>query len=231
MGENPVTTVPESKTAIVPKTLASVKIMQIDANNSPEGRMLIYTDRTSEGTDTIRIFIPVMPAVVKNEATERKDNPVAATPVNDAKFLDIELQNPNTTKTDTTAKVLMNAVPEEKAVVVTTVAAAGSKPTVNFNSDCKVNAREDDFLKLRKRMAAETTDDRMISVAKKFFAAQCWYTDQIRNLSVLFLSDSGKYVFFEAAYAHIYDTQNFQALQSQLNDEYYVKKFKALLHH
>ncbi|MEO6453189.1 MAG: hypothetical protein ABIN97_03910, partial [Ginsengibacter sp.] len=45
-----------------------------------------------------------------------------------------------------------------------------------INSNCKQQATEDDFLKLRKRMAAENNDDDMINVAKKIFRTKCFAT-------------------------------------------------------
>src|SRR5690606_32020584 len=51
------------------------------------------------------------------------------------------------------------------------------------NSDCKNFAKDADFLRVRKKMAAETNNDAMIQVAKKEFRIACFSTEQIRNLS------------------------------------------------
>ena len=97
------------------------------------------------------------------------------------------------------------------------------------NSDCKQMATEEDFLKSRKKMTAEDTDDEMVTVAKKLFKQKCYSTEQIKNLSVLFLKDEGKYKLFDAAYPYVYDTQNFKILETQLTDQYYISRFKAMI--
>ena len=71
----------------------------------------------------------------------------------------------------------------------------------------------------------------MISVARKAFKSNCFSTEQIKNLSVLFLKEDGRYRFFDAAYPFVYDSQNFSSLQSQLTDEYLINRFKAMIRH
>ncbi len=100
-----------------------------------------------------------------------------------------------------------------------------------INSDCKSTASDDDFLKLRKKMAAENNEDDMIRVAKKTFKTKCFSTEQVKNLSALFLKDDGKYSFLETAYPFVSDSDIFQSLESQLSDSYYINRFKAMIHH
>jgi hypothetical protein len=97
------------------------------------------------------------------------------------------------------------------------------------NSDCKAFASSEDFLRLRKKMAAESNGENMIKVAKKYFKTKCFSTDQIKDLSYLFLTDEGRYKFFDAAYAHTSDSDQYQVLESQLTDEYYLNRFKAMI--
>ena len=78
-------------------------------------------------------------------------------------------------------------------------------------------------------MAAETNDDGMVDEAKKYFKTKCFAVSQIKNLSALFLNDNGKYKFFDAAYAHVSDPDNFSSLVAELKDEYYINRFKAML--
>jgi hypothetical protein len=106
---------------------------------------------------------------------------------------------------------------------------ATSKPVILQNSDCKVFATEEDFLKIRKKMAAENNDDDMIATARKTFKSKCFTTQQLKNLSVLFLNDDGKYKFFDAAYPFVSDVSNFSSLQTVLTEEYYVNRFKSML--
>jgi len=100
--------------------------------------------------------------------------------------------------------------------------------TVKANN-CKEVATEDDFFKLRKKMAGENNDNSMIAEASKVFKTKCFSTSQIKNLSTLFLTDEHKYKFFDAAYLYVNDVENFASLQSELKDDYYINRFKAML--
>ena len=90
-------------------------------------------------------------------------------------------------------------------------------------------ATESDFFKLRKKMAATNNDGEMIGEAKKYFKVKCFSTEQIKNLGNLFLTDAGKYEFYDASYLSVSDIENFSILEIQLNDEYYITRFKAML--
>ena len=79
-------------------------------------------------------------------------------------------------------------------------------------------------------MAAENNEDDMIKAAKKVFKSKCFTTKDIKNLSTLFLNDEGKYNFFDAAYTYISDSDIFYTLENQLTNEYYLKRFKAMIH-
>lgn len=94
---------------------------------------------------------------------------------------------------------------------------------------CVSQANDDDFFKLRRDMAAEKEEDEMIAQAKKYFKSKCFRSEQIKYLSNLFLTDSGKYHFFDVAYFHVSDQDKFTNLQSELKDTYYVNRFKTLV--
>jgi hypothetical protein len=97
------------------------------------------------------------------------------------------------------------------------------------NSDCKDFATDNDFLKLRGKMAEESENDKMIRLAKKYFQKKCYSTAQIKNLSYIFLTNEGKYDFFEAAYPFVSDSGQYPALETQFTDSYYLTRFKALV--
>ena len=216
------------------------KIQKINSINDVDGKSLSYIDNT----DTINIFIPLeAKSVVTKPSVIKKEDEEKAT-LKETKFLDIDMQNPIAKTVEKKAetnpnlekllegKVVLRSIEKPTAEIVkqTEKSAATNKPVVNFNSDCKANADETEFLKIRKKMAAASSDDGMVSAAAKFFKSTCFSVDQIKNLSLLFLNDGGKYKFFDAAYPRISDTQNFASLQSQLTDAYYVTRFKAMLH-
>lgn len=99
----------------------------------------------------------------------------------------------------------------------------------SINSDCKEFATTEDFFKLRKRMAAVMDMDDMLRVAKKYFKEKCYSTAQIKDLSYLFLTEEGKYKFFDEAYAFTSDSDQYPTLQSQFKDPYYLNRFKAMI--
>ncbi len=101
--------------------------------------------------------------------------------------------------------------------------------SANKNANCPVAASESDFFQLRKIMAAAESDDDMINEAKKYSKKVCFAVAQVGNLSSLFLTDEGKYKFFDATYKYTLDAENFSSLQSQLKEEYYINRFKAML--
>lgn len=213
------------------------------------GRSMTYIDTYNNYTDTIRVYIPYKtidpiekPAVVTliepAAKVETKKQPVVETEIKgdskeDKKFINMDLPNPNTT-TDSGNTATVKEKKEEIVITkkeeVKPVSQDNATITM-INSDCKSIAGEDDFLKLRKKMAAQKSDDNMIVVAKKAFVAKCYTTEQIGNLSSLFLNDEGRYNFFDASYPHVNDTRNYSSLITKLTDEYYINRFKAMLRH
>jgi len=249
--EMPVTkkVVPEDKQVVFKEDKPAAPVMtpalKLSSTLDNNGRSMLYIDTYENKTDTIRIFIPYDDAVGKAPKTDdgkatakntkdqsasvKKEDPIPAKEIKDQprekekKLIDIELPNPNSKPDSLTTKP-----PVDKQQVEVT---AGSTPALMINSDCKANASDDDFLKLRKKMAAQKTDENMIVMAKKGFVSKCYTTEQISNLSSLFLKDEGRYNFFDAAYPHVSDTQNFGILMSKLSDEYYINRFKAMIRH
>lgn len=179
------------------------------------GRSMVYVDSANGATDTIRVFIPY-PEIVAAD-------PVMLTPKTDtlpAKPIVIEA------KKDT---VLSEPTPVIKEEVKPVNTPPPAQKISMINSDCREFASDKDFLKLRKKMAAQKSEENMVIIAQKDFGKQCYTTEQVTNLCVLFLTDKGRYDFFDAAYPHVSDTGNFPKLISKLSDEYYINRFKAMI--
>jgi len=178
-------------------------------SSTSEGLRVTFFDINPGGqTDTIKLFIP-------NE----KQKIVAPEKTNDdIRFLDIistdTLKMKPKSNTDLDVGQLSKEVPEK---------------SYQKTNDCLHEAGDDDFFKLRKKMASESTDDNMINEAKKAFKSKCYTTEQIKNLSTLFLTDEGKYKFFDLAYSNVLDLLNFKSLQSELTNEYFLNRFKAMV--
>ena len=238
---------PEKKPVVIKeipyKRSEVTKIIQSTVTNGVE---IVYMDKLPEMTDTITIVIDQPKAsIVKTEQKQKENKP-------GKKFLDISTDSVNTsndqlpekkeekpeeTKEDKkrvdsstdTAKVKMDQFPEKKDESKNDL-----KNLWPFNKNktakkqCDV-ADNNDFLKLRRKMAARTNDDGMIEEARKYFKSKCFTTDQIKNLSSMFLSTAGKYHFFEAAHEYVVDKESFSSLQTELKDEYYSNRFKAMV--
>ncbi|TMI61242.1 MAG: DUF4476 domain-containing protein [Bacteroidetes bacterium] len=194
------------KTQVVPQGYKKSEVLRKSESSTTEGFGVTYIDEHSDGArDTIKILIPPPKVEMQTEKTEGKE---------EKKFLDIST----------------DANKQESSVVVTEPKAANPATVVAIKKNsCPSLANENDFFKLRKTMAGEADDAGMLSEAAKVFKKKCFTTEQIKNLSTLFLKDDGKYKFFDAAYLYVSDLENFPALQNELKDEYYLNRFKAML--
>ena len=199
--EQPVIKTGDTKQVVEEKYKKSI-VTRRSESSTTEGFGLVFIDDNQNGNkDTIHILIPTI---------KQMKNAVKQEPKEEKKFLDII--------SDSTKN-------ENKSTANNTFT---DQPLPRSNN-CKQTAGESDFLKLRKNMAAKTNDDDMVDEAKKYFKTKCFTTTQLKNISTLFLTDSGKYKFFDAAYPYVSDIDNFSSLQSELKDDYYVNRFKAML--
>lgn len=181
-------------------------------SSTSEGLGLSFIDEYSDGKkDTISIVIPNPKKVVKDNSKQ------------DKKFLDI------TADTKDVTPVVKTPVQEQKEEVKEIVKEMPKQEVKKTVGACSGVASENDFLKLRRKMAAESNDDDMVNEAAKYFKTKCFTVAQVKNLSTLFLNDSGKYKFFDASYSHVSDPDNFASLQPELKDEYYINRFKAMM--
>lgn len=187
----------------------------------------LYIDYSGKTPDTIQVLLAagIVQAPEQNEVI----SPVAEEPV---RPVSDNLNNNKEQANDAEPKFLDIQVPANAGESTKRDDAAqhNKQPGLQMiNSDCKKLADDEDFLQIRKKIAAERTDERMVAAAAKSFRQKCFSTAQVKNLSVLFLSDEGKYKFFDAAYPHVHDTANFPALEAELTDTYFISRFKAMI--
>ncbi len=207
-----------------------------------DGRSMVYVDRDGEKTDTVRIFIPYKaenadsgkPAIKPGKDPEKSE--LAEKAVEKKEEVPVIKSNAEVTgKKDSLLSSASNEITDKPSVTgdnkppVLNEAPKVQKQVTMINSDCRSIATEDDFLKLRKKMAAQKSEENMVVIAKKAFVQKCFTTEQVRNLSALFLKDEGCYNFFDAAYPHVNDTHNYPALINRLTDTYYINRFKAMI--
>lgn len=121
---------------------------------------------------------------------------------------------------------------EGKKFLDITESSVEDKPAIAANinkANCSSSASENDFLKIRKKMAGQKTEEAMINEAKRAFSAKCFNTVQIKNLGNLFLNEASKFQFYEAAYPYSIDRDNFAVLQAELKENYFIHRFRNLV--
>jgi hypothetical protein len=218
------------------KPPAEVRILPavalVGETQSDSGKHLVYKD----DKDRISIFIPAeqtaqkqtladdVPDGKKENSTKpvvpKADIPVviSATAMKDT----MQKNEPLVTKaaSDSVQKQKLNQGNE---------ADTQQKKLVIVNSDCKAIAWDNDVDKLRIKMLAEKDVDNKINAARKIFKTKCFSSNQIKGLTELFVTDQDKYKFLDAAYPFVVDTENFKQLSFLLTDDYYVKRFRAMV--
>jgi hypothetical protein len=205
-------------------------VQRIRRFDSREGSDLVFEVVENNGArDTIRLFIAADSSVtntaapeVKQEITEPKKDTILTTPLPQSELKILPEVKKEEVKQDTPVTKREEPKSEIKTEPVT-------KTPVIPNSNCKEEATEDDFLKLRKRMAAQNKEEAMVNEAKKVFKTKCFSTSQLRNLAVLFLTDEWRYRFYDVALPFVSDFSSFKSLGDTITDDYYKKRFQALL--
>jgi len=205
------------------KTAGVKKVSEV---TNEEGGHLAFVEANGKSADTIQVVIPSVPAEASpaakapstaesgssngkmNSSTpEGMGSPAAQADKNDLKFLDMG---------STAGKDSSKVLPVEPSKIME-------------NSNCTNIATDDDYAKLRKKMAVETSDEKMIGEARKYYKNKCFTTEQIKRLSTLFLSDEGRFNFFNASLASVADATQYHTLQTEFIDPAFVTRFKNLL--
>ncbi len=224
----PQTTTPSNVDAA--SVLASTDLNNLNANTSStntkgiikasqtttdEGTNVMFidfdNDKDNDKNDTINIFIPAISEVSSNlvsQTTQSTDTQNNVSNVSNVSNNDIN--NPFYKSSQPAATVVNN--------------------NVLIKVDCLKMATDADLEKARKKMIKETGANEMVLDAKKILSGKCVTTAQVKTMGNLFLSDDARYNFYEAMYNFTYDYGNYPSLENQLIDEYYKKRFRALLH-
>jgi hypothetical protein len=129
---------------------------------------------------------------------------------------------------------IKDTVKETIDVQVSTESNVVDTPAVNTEiitnaAKCDKIAGEKDFLQLRKKMASQDKEKDMLSQAEKAFQSKCFSTQQVRNLSGLFLEEDMKMGFLIMSRTKLTDPENFGSLISLLSEEASIIKFKELI--
>ena len=236
---DPVSTSSETKSEDNNTYYERSAVSKFAEGSSAEGFSLVFIDDEGGRKDTIRLMIPNPKFNLEDSETKE---------ANDPKFL--ELKEEKETKKKNVPIDSVKGKPEASPLIIKEVevvdssaqtskveipvqdSKASSSESSNTSlpkNNCKEIASDNDFFKLRKNMASRITDEEMVAEARKYFKNRCFLTEQIKNLSSLFLTSAGKYLFFDASYLHVSDIEQFATLQEEIRDEYYKKRFKALV--
>lgn len=192
-------------------------IKRFSRETGEAGVSMSFLEISDGKVDTISILIPLISPekdstkTVKSNEGQGKDTAEEK----EYKFLNMEFPNPNLQPDSLSPSKDSTAIMESKISMV------GAK--------CGKIATDKDFLNLRKSMAVEKNELGMITVALKKFRSVCFSTEQIRNLGNLFLNEEGKYKLYVAAFPFVSDLPSFGSLESELNEEYYISRFRAML--
>ena len=183
--------------------------------------------------------MPVKKVEVTTENKKKTEEAVSVkkegVKTSNSRFIDMELQNPNA-KTDTGAKKTDDSVIMQKKEIVEDVSDEEKETAITtadtgkviISSNCKKIADQNDFLELRKQMATDTSEKEMIKTATRQFVKNCFTTEQVKNLGVLFIAEEERYKFFVAAFPYVTDSNNFKTLEDQLSDNYYKTRFNVM---
>jgi hypothetical protein len=191
------------------------------------GTYLTYVDGSEKGKDTIQVIIPKNNKKNSANTSDEVKTPDASNSAvassgssgttnsnsnnsGDLRFLNMDMKK---SKTETSA----------------TSSDAPASVTQPINSVCKNVASDDEVARLRRKMALQANDDKMINEAKKVYRNNCLTTRQVKALSTLFMSDEGRYRFFDASYNHTADAEVYSSLQTEFIDPYFINRFKAML--
>lgn len=98
-----------------------------------------------------------------------------------------------------------------------------------INSDCPNTLEVDAFRKLLRTMNGKKNDEDMVDAFRRGTRSVCVSTEQVRALAQLIVTDENRYQLLDAAYPRTYDSQNFSNLTDLLKDDYYKRRFKAMM--
>jgi hypothetical protein len=216
----------------------------------------VYTDGTTENKDTIRVSIPLdKPGILIAEAPRNGKTPVynmpgtgeqkdstapvpqqnntaeqkpAPPPAVDSVKETPPIPHPIAEQPKKDSTVHSETIARPDTTHQTDTAQAPAKPIIP-NSTCINIAWDSDIDKLRVKMLAVKTDDERIVLAKKLFRQKCVTVKQIKALNELFVTDEGKYKWFDAAYPSASDSYNYAQLAELIKDSYYQGRFKAMI--
>ncbi|WP_336516919.1 DUF4476 domain-containing protein [Pollutibacter soli] len=192
-------------------------VNKISVFASPSGTQFLFADISENGkADTVDVFIPKESEAVALEQPKRVTEKATSTE-------NLQKQAPVISENA--------AIASQKSTDVVPDSAGKNIPekTGAVRADCKKMATDKDVQLLRRKIVAIRETDDMVAAALRDFKAKCYTAEQIKSVSIVFISDEGKYKLMDAAYPYVYDSFNYSSLESLLSDTYYITRFRSLL--
>lgn len=221
----------ESETREDNNTPVATDVKKVSESKDEDGVHLSFAENNGSSTDTIQVTISSakLPSGAENTvSTDATNNTAAETnnaDSNNAAANAVATEN-NEAARDSLKFLDINTDKPKKDTEETVASNNNAAPA---NSHCNKLATDEDFVRLRRKMAMQASDEKMIKEAKKMYRDRCFTTSQIKSLSTLFLSDEGRYNFINASYNSASDVSAYSTLQSEFIDPAFVSRFKAML--
>jgi hypothetical protein len=137
-----------------------------------------------------------------------------------------------------TIVIIIEAEDEPKAVRKDTIVQEiilDEKPTSitkfapGTRTDCRGLASDRDMNNLRRKATRLTDEEEMLNVLVRDLREKCYTTERLQSLAYVFVNDKMRFDLLSQAYPYIYDPANYYKLQTLLNSEEYLTKFRALI--
>jgi len=108
-------------------------------------------------------------------------------------------------------------------------APALAKVETTVPAGCSQMAGTAEMERLHRQVDGGGDDAAKVSVIRKALRRYCFRTEQVQGLLVKLQSTIARYNLLEAAWGRVSDPSGFEALGHELKDEYYQRRFKALI--
>lgn len=200
-------------------------ITRIAATTDISGTHYIFLDFDGSKTDTIFVTIP---SNQKAEVIEDKTGKITDPVVQEKETIEIKDTTSTVINSDQSGNPFYKEKQEEKPTEINNTNSSNDV-NIQIRSECTNIFPADDLDKLRKKMIAQSSDEKMLSAAKKYVGDRCLSTSQVKQLAGLFLNDESRYNLFSQFYPNVFDYGNYNQLAVMLFDTYYKNRFEALI--
>jgi len=136
---------------------------------------------------------------------------------------------------DTIVIIIDDQLPlERKDSVVTEITLEETSSSITSfkpgtRANCRGLASERDMLNVRRRAARMSRDQDMLSLLVRDVREKCYTVERLQSLAYVFVTDEMRFEFLRQAYPHAYDPANYYRLESLLNSEDYISRFRGLI--